>query len=61
MSVKIEWHCDICRSPIPKQEILAVHFSGMKDFKLLQPGAVGFDDHKGVHICKRCLDQIKAA
>jgi len=61
MSVKIEYNCDVCRTAKPKQEILAVRFSGMKDFKLLQPNTVGFDDHRGVHICKSCLDQFKAA
>jgi len=61
MSVKIEYNCDICRTEKPKQEILAVYFSSMKDFKLLKPGAIGFDDHKGVHICKSCLDRFKTA
>lgn len=61
MSVNIEYKCDVCRSIVQKQDILAVHFANMKDFKLLRPNCIGFDDHKGVHICKRCLKQLKDA
>ena len=61
MSVKITYTCDICRTQHDKTNILGVYFEGNIKFSLMDSTSVYFIDHKGVHICKSCLDQLKTS
>lgn len=59
MSVEIEYICDTCREPKDAKDVLAVHFANNKEFNLIKIGSVGFRDHKGVHVCEKCLEQYR--
>ena len=60
MSVEINYRCDTCRDNRPKEEMFAVYFNNTSKFNLLAHTHCSFADHKGVHVCQRCLEQYRA-
>ena len=61
MTLKITYMCDTCRSEVLKDHAVAVVFNaGRKnDFTLWECNTAAFNDHKGIHVCKTCLEQYR--
>lgn len=57
MSLKKIYNCDVCRTDKKIDELLAVNFSGMSKFVLVE--ATALRSHEGVHLCKSCCVQIQ--
>ena len=54
MSFRAIYQCDICREDTHKGDILGVRFIDLRKFRLSPP-----ESTDGVHICNRCLGQLR--
>lgn len=60
MTIEINYICDTCRSKVTKEYAVAVVFKGGgNQFTLWESNTQAFHEHKGIHVCKSCLDQYR--
>lgn len=52
--MKRVYSCELCRDEMPAIELYGLHFVNLKDFEIMHAASTD-----GVHVCARCMDQIR--
>jgi hypothetical protein len=54
MGMKKIYNCNVCRDDMPPSELYGLHFTNLKDFDIMHAASTD-----GVHVCQRCMTQLR--